>query len=377
VNFYLNGRRYSPHALLEASAEGQLPPFADAIVRFLGFWFSEYSFFKVSTSGSTSEPKEILLSRERIRASVRLTLDFFKPDSKTEGFVLCLPAAKVGGLMVLARALEANMDVLLLEPSLSPFKAKSPEAEEKKWLISMVPPQLESVLQSKEILEQSRNWKGVLLGGASVPQKLLLRIPRLKCPVYQSFGMTETVSHFALRKIWDPFQQLFTPDAPYIVLPGIEIRISPDYSLSVRGAVTEDQWIETHDLVKQAEGPRQSFFFLGRKDEVVNSGGLKIHPEEIRQSWNHFFSDLEKEPFFLGIEDDLLGEKLVMVWEDFSGQIKDIEKMMLEWAQHVDPVKLPRAVFFLSHIPATSTLKVNRSLLKSHLAGQTPVWQKK
>lgn len=377
MNFFLQGRKYSPQDLISEASSSYLPQFLGPVIRFLEFWFSDKPHFEASTSGSTSAPKSVLISRKKIQASAAMTLAFLKADSSTDGFILCLPADKAGGFMVLARALQGNLDVLLLEPTLSPFGLFPLFADKRQWLVSLVPPQLDSVLDSDQFISASRNWKGILLGGAAIPRKTIYRVRSLNCPVYHTFGMTETVSHFAVRKIWDPSDVSFQPEAPYVLLPGMDMQISENQTLLVRGPVTEMEWTDTGDVAERAVGRTDAFYFLGRRDEVINSGGLKIHPDAVRKSWEQAFPRWQANPVFMGLEDEKWGWKLVMVLANSEIQGFPPEAFMADWAKSEDPKKLPKSVYCIPEIPRTSTMKTNIQALRTLLTGMNPVWEKK
>jgi len=350
--------------------------FLKPVFEFSDFWFSDTQVWQTKTSGSTGAPKLIEISKYQMEASAKASLHFFLLNKDTDGLILCLSAAHVGGFMVLVRALIGDLDLWILEPSSKPIPSQSIIIKKKKWFVSMVPLQLEALIEENGIA--TSYFKGILLGGAAISAAHKLQLNPLQCPVNQSYGMTETVSHIALRKIYEPKKSIDFKNEPYILLPGIEIKQNENGCLVVKGAVTNDIWIQTNDLVKINDD--KSFFFLGRIDGIINSGGLKVNPGELISHFEILFSRQELEFQILGISDQKLGEKVVLA---FISNRKSIFHSSQYWAEvigklakQLDPRILPRAVYGLNQFPKTQTMKYDLPALRSILKNSKPVWDK-
>jgi O-succinylbenzoic acid--CoA ligase len=355
-----------------AHQSGHLPFFTLPVIRFIQFWMGKDPAFSARTSGSTSAPKTIFLSRKKIENSARMSLQYFQWNKEKEGFILCLPAENVGGFMVLARAFRADLDVLLLEPKANPFGEGFATLNlEKNWFVSLVPAQLLHLLSQDCRFTQT--WSGILLGGGALPESSFSLVQKLHCPVFQSFGMTETVSHFAVRKIWDPVKNFLNPKGPYQVLPGIEIKTDAAQCLWVKGEITDFEWLPTHDLV-QLEGIH-AFSFLGRKDDMINSGGLKINPLDLIETWALAFPNDLSDVAFIGMEDPIWGQKVVMVM-CHADPNKNWEKIIEEWKPYLDKKKFPKAIYLVPEIPKTKTMKTDKTALLQLINNLSPVWTK-
>jgi O-succinylbenzoic acid--CoA ligase len=217
-----------------------------------------------------------------------------------------------------------------------------------------------------------------LLGGAPIQDSNELNLKSLQCPVYQSYGMTETVSHIAIRNIYKPKNVIDIKSQPFVILPGIEIRQNEQNCLKVKGAVTNQEWIQTNDLVKILD--EKSFFFLGRVDDVINSGGLKINPIEIKSLLETVLFKQVLEFQILGIADQNLGEKVVLAFEINENpefQSEQFWPLVFEkLAEQIDSRLLPRSVFGLHQLPKTDNMKFDKPKLRLLIKDSRPIWEK-
>lgn len=275
--------------------------------------------------------------------------------------------------MVLARALLGGFDVWMLEPTSNPIPETSPLLEHRKWFISLVPMQLEA-FRNDNLQKESVNWKGLLLGGTAITSSQTELIKWVRCPVYQSYGMTETVSHIAVR----PIPPVFANEIPYSVLPGIEIKTDENQCLAIRGRVTDFEWLQTNDRVEVLNATQ--FLYLGRADDVINSGGLKFDPNQLKTMYIQAVDWKEEEFEIVGLSDDILGQKVVLAfrkspdkeWIDPSRFHMDIQKL----SHTVESFRMPKAIYLIEHFPLTPTFKLDRPSLSQQLAHLHPVWEK-
>jgi O-succinylbenzoic acid--CoA ligase len=378
MKLQIEGQALDPGEFIIKVESGRVESYLLPVLAFLKFWLSDLEYFESKTSGSTSTPKVIRISRQQIEASANLTINRFALDPKKDGLVLCLSAEHVGGFMVLARGLIGNLDVQILNPTSDP-KSFTGLSSHRNWFISMVPLQFHFLLQHPDVKKITGNWKGILLGGAPFVAEDLPFLNRISCPVYHSYGMTETVSHIAVRKIY-PNEKIEIKEIPFQILPGIDVNISQNGCLRILGPVTNNLWVETRDLVEMVDS--DSFRFLGRLDQIINSGGLKIDPTSVSELINSLISGLWPEWEVLGLPDPILGEKVVLV---FFGQTQSLFSMFwsnLNWEQKTfeipeknKRVLLPKEIYYISKKPTTLSQKTDFQKMKILLLTSAPIWK--
>ena len=237
-------------------------------------WYNGEDHFALTTSGSTGKAAEHVFSREQLLISARQTIDFFHLN-KDDVFFCCLPVSKVAGLMMVVRALVCEAGLILADPSSNPLVGVA--GFNTISFAAFVPHQFQNIIeQSPEKLNFSDNMKAILLGGAPLNRKILFECSKLNIPVYETYGMTETLSHIAVRKLnHGEVAEGFT------LLPGIEIQLDDEKCLSIRTPLNPERWLKTGDMAELL--PDGSFKVLGRRDNVINSGGIKINIEEVEK----------------------------------------------------------------------------------------------
>ena len=276
----LNGRPITPADFDENDAT-DFSPYERRTLRFCRQWLAGQEGFVAPTSGSTGEPKTITLTREQMRASARLTgraLGLRAGDNA----LACLSTEHVAGLMMLVRGFELGLALTVVTPSRNPLAAYTEEIRFD--FAAFVPLQLQEILTAapakKAILNRMR---AILVGGAPVDDSLLRQIATLEAPVYHTYGMTETVSHIALRRLNGPqASDWFQP------LDGVDISLGPHDCLVVTSVLTGDRPLLTHDRIEL--GPNGSFRWLGRLDNVINSGGFKVQAEKVEKALEQLLS---------------------------------------------------------------------------------------
>jgi len=267
----------------------------------------------------------------------------------------------------------AGIDVLLLPPS-----AQIPSQEafpaEKKWFVPMLPNQFNAFVRNENAAECSRLFSGILLGGGPLDTQAAEAMKKLECPVYHSYGMTETASHIALRKI-------FPADAnpPFRCLEGIEIRLNKNDCLEIKTSeINNGEWLTSNDVAEVFDG--NQFKILGRADFVVNSGGLKIHPEIVRKLISAYLPPEFKDFELLGCPDDILGEKLAMVIFRQKEELKELVDSDNWFNAISNPAErrtLPRSIYLLEDIrPILPGGKTDFMFLRKKIEEIVPVWEK-
>ena len=236
--------------------------------------------------------------------------------------------------MVLVRALVHDLALILVEPCQNPLDQIPPTDIH---LASFVPTQWATMLESEvQLNTYFQRAKGVLLGGASVPEKLR---NDYGFPVYETYGMTETVSHIAFRT-WN--QTYFQ------TLPGVQIAQNDEHCLLICAAVTENKWIETRDVVQMQGSGR--FTLKGRLDRVINSGGIKLQPEKIEAVYK---SQTSLPLFVAGIPDAFWGNKLVLFVETAEKVSFDVAEDLLA------SYEIPKEIICLPTFINTTSAKID------------------
>lgn len=296
------------------------------VLKIIRDWHSNASSFAHQTSGSTGRPKKINISRDKIEISSKSTLSFIDPEGKVKSALLCLNPLHIGGAMVIYRGLIYNHDITIVDPTSFPLHEFATETFD---LVSLVP------LQFKKLKKEQLDLFGtILIGGASVEKQEV----GSKARIYSTFGMTETVSHIALRAIEN---DEFTTTGDTV------IACDDEGALMIKGSITDHQWLITNDLVSVTSD--KSFKWIGRRDFIINSGGIKINPENIEQQLS---SQIIGAEFMVGsLPDDRLGRRIVLISNgdevelDFSG---------------LDRYHQPKASYFNQSIYKTTSGKIDR-----------------
>lgn len=287
------------------------------------------------TSGSTGTPKSILLPKEQMEKSARRTADFFHLDSDSILYS-CISPDYIGGKIMLARQRVLNCTLLWETPSNSPLSNCNADRIS---LLSIVPSQMGYILDNRDNMPVLEN---ILIGGSSIPASLRERIAGSGMNVYESYGMTETSSHIALRKV-------SANPAAFKTLGDITVDTVDD---ALRINLPGWQTIVTNDNA-QVFSPTE-FRILGRLDNVIISGGIKINPESVEEILSRFI-DI---PFYISsIPDDKWGQILVLIAE---GNASDKERIEAICRLHLPKYHLPKRILFLPRIPRSPNGKILR-----------------
>lgn len=304
--------------------------------KFENQWNSSHE-FEVLTSGSTGEPKKIKLLKSQLVLSANKTIDFFNLKSGINALV-CLSLETIAGKMMLARAFVGNWNLKIVEPKANPLKDLNEEFD----FVALVPYQLEHILA--ETPGKLKLLKTIIVGGAPVSSKLIIQLKEHKISVYQTFGMTETVSHIALRKIG------FEAELRYQTVKGVHVS-GQDGNLIIHYPEMFPNEIQTNDLV-EIKSPTE-FEWLGRKDFIINSGGIKLNPENIEEKLS---SLIPNDFFVIGIPDESLGQKLALILESESQYILEKNNLL----KILNKFEVPKIYAFVKRFSRTDSGKIQR-----------------
>ena len=306
-------------------------PIWEDVNQFISDWYSPDDEMVLQTSGSTGKPKSISVKKEWMKNSAHLTGKTF---GLTEGdsALLCMPMKYIAGKMMVIRALELGLDLTVVEPSSHPLKGLEATID----FVAMVPLQLENSINQLDKI------KTLIVGGGQVNPQLVEKLKTLSTQVYETYGMTETLTHVAIRSLNGPNKS----DA-FQALDGVHFEKDVRECLIIHAPALNSNPVVTNDLIELMDG--SSFSWLGRHDNVINSGGIKIIPEVVEVK---LASIIPNKRFFLaGMPDELLGEKVVLVVE---GDKFDISLDVL------DKFEKPRKIVFIKKFEVTNSDKIHR-----------------
>ena len=302
---------------------------------FLIDWFDNDDFIEVQTSGSTGKPKLIRLKKQFMINSALATGAYFEIKENARALV-CLSADYIAGKMMLVRALTLGWNIDIVDPVSNPL-AKTNTVYD---FSAMVPMQLQNSLQNISSV------KKLIVGGGVVSNTLIDKIQEINTQVFATYGMTETVTHIAVKKlnhnVGDSENQF------YQALPNVKVAVDDRSCLVIEAPNVSDETVVTNDVVSLVSDTQ--FEWLGRYDNVINSGGVKLHPEKIEKQLSKIITNRF---FVAGISDQVLGEKLVLVVE---GEERKIDFSIVELTKY----QTPKKVFFVNTFIETETKKIQR-----------------
>jgi len=250
--------------------------------------------------------------------------------------LLCLPTEYISGKMMIVRSFERKMKLIIAEPSLQPLKNLETEID----FCAMTPLQVENSVDKLHLV------RNLIIGGASVSESLKKRISHLTTHIFETYGMSETLSHIALKQLTPQKEDYFTA-FEHVTISTDERGCLKIFAPNVNGEI-----LQTNDLVDVRN--RNQFKFLGRIDHVINTGGAKIFPEELEALVK---KEIPNEVVFMGAADELLGQKLILVIEGEESDeiIRTISNIPFEKNFHK-----PKKIIFTQQIPRTPNGKVSR-----------------
>lgn len=321
--------------------------------KFCEQWSSGQERFIINTSGSTGKPKQIEITRTQMQASAKMTAQALSLNSGDNALV-CLNTSFIAGKMMLVRGMVNKLNLYITEPSSNPLIDLPNDLLID--FIAVVPMQLETIIDSGKVgIDLLNKMKAVIVGGATVSHSLSEKIKRLTCPVYATYGMTETVSHIALKKLNG------TEASDYFMsLDDVKIGLDDRGCLTINSILTNHETIITNDIVNLIDN--HSFEWLGRADHVINSGGLKIHPEQLENQIRQILieQDIDCNLIIAGIPEASLGEKVVLILEDkyLASDILNSIKSSLK--ESLPEYHAPKEIYLLEGFEYTETGKVKR-----------------
>ena len=345
--FKLNGTHFSRTHLYKVAysfiKEGK--PFEERVGNFLLDWLNDdYDDIKVRTSGSTGKPKAIFIDKQKMVNSAKATGKHFKLGENTK-VLMCLPAKHIGGMMMMVRAMTLGWHIDIVKPTSNPLDKLYKTYD----FCAMTPFQLDNSLNRLHLV------KKLIVGGGRIPENLKQMVQGIPTKVYETFGMTETISHIATRKVNNRKNNI-ADGKPFKTLPNVSVSADEKNRLIIKAPKILDKPLLTNDIVEIET--YKKFYWKGRADHVINSGGIKIHPEEVEKK----LQKLITQRFFLSaMPDDALGEKVVLFVElPFSEKTISDLREAIDNLGTLDKYEKPKKIYLVEKFEETPNGKVNR-----------------
>lgn len=315
-------------------------PYRKSVGRFLLDWLDDRDYIEATTSGSTGIPKQIKLMKQSMVNSALATGEYLNLSPKNRA-LLCLPADFIAGKMMLIRAIVLGLHIDIIRPSSMPLSLTSKNYD----FCAMIP------LQAAKSLTDLPRVKKVILGGAAIDGELEAKLQNISTEVYSSYGMTETISHIAMRRV----NHTDEPETTYKAMPNVTFSQDERHCLVIAAPNIADHPIITNDIVKLLS--LTEFEFLGRYDNIINSGGFKVFPESVERKIKKY---INSDYFITKEQDDDLGERAVLYVQanesDYPTLAHDIymDKDMLKY-------EVPRHIYFVPEFVYTDNQKIKRN----------------
>ncbi|WP_185850167.1 AMP-binding protein [Blattabacterium cuenoti] len=308
------------------------------IFSFLKNWYNNNPFLTIFTSGTTGMPKKVILYKKHMYNRAVSTVEFLNLKKiGTRGF-LCLSPNFIASKMFLVRAIIFKWKIYCVPPSSNPLKG----IKEFFDISSMIPMQVKFSLESKHI----ENIKILLIGGSYISENLEEKLQNISTICYATYGMTETYGHIAIRKINGS-------NKSFLYKSFKDINIDVDNRNCLRIFLEKKYVVQTNDIVYLIS--KNSFFWKGRYDNIINSGGIKIIPELLEKRINPFIPFYRR--FFISsISDEVFGEKIILIIEGSPISIKIPEQIFCGEKKFYKP----KNIFFISTFTENSFGKIRR-----------------
>ena len=330
--FKINGVHLDKEALFQLAyssiKEGEA--YEKELGEFLLDWLDDKETIQLTTSGTTGAPKIITIKKEAMVHSAIATGNFFDlhPQDKA---LLCLSTRYIAGKMMIVRAMMLGLELDIIAPS-SHLNDVVPNKSYD--FVAIVP------LQAENSLDKLNQFKKIIIGGAKVSDDLALKLNEVNAKIYETYGMTETITHIAAKRIGETY---------FNTLEHVTITIDDRKCLVIDAPSITNEKIVTNDIVEIHN--EKQFKWLGRYDNVINSGGVKLFPEQIETK---LASKISNRFFIAGLPDAVLGTRVVLIIE---GEVKEIDDVIFD---SLDKFEKPKEILFLPEFVETETKKVNR-----------------
>ena len=324
--------------------------FLAALADFLAEWFDEKETVRVHTSGSTGTPKELYVEKRRMMNSAMLTVSFLHLQ-RGDTALLCMPLQYIAGKMVVVRALVAGLNLLTVTPCGHPLQ----QLKENPVFAALIPMQVYNSLQIPEECERLKAVRQLIIGGGAVDPAIVQTLQSFPHDVWSTYGMTETLSHIALRKLngaqasewYTPFDQ-------------VTLTRSEEGILVIDAPQICAERLVTNDIIEF--NASDQFRIIGRKDNTINTGGVKVQIEQVEAA----LTPLLPFPFLITSAPDIkFGERIVLLVQISGDQLTEEEQQAIGKAANCLPAYWrPKQIIPVDALPLTGTGKPDRATAK-------------
>ena len=340
----LEGKEYAPEDIFRLVAEGagNCPPALWDLYLFLNEWFDASPVITVHTSGSTGVPKGLVVRKDRMMQSARLTCEFLNLQAGDTA-LLCMNLRYIGAMMMVVRSLVAGLNLVVRPASGHPLS----DVEVPLKFAAMVPLQVYNTLRVPAERKRLEHTDILIIGGGAVDDSLEAELKTIPIAAYSTYGMTETLSHIALRRLNGE-----AASKCYYPFPSVELSLSAENTLIVKAPLICDDVLQTNDIACLCSDG--GFTIAGRKDNVINSGGIKIQAEEMENRLQPFIPV----PFAVtAVPDPCLGQALTLL---IAGK-PDIKELENKLQAVLETYYRPKHIFITELIPQTENGKIDRT----------------
>ncbi len=344
-SFKLNKKNFTEQTLISYAEniveKGE--PHNILIGQFVLDWLNSNPYVHIQTSGSTGNPQVIKVLKIQMINSAKATGAFFKMLEGSKA-LLCLSANYIAGKMMLVRAMVLGWKLDVVPPKMNPLDDVFKHYD----FCAMVPLQLDNSIARLHLI------KKIIIGGAAIPRHLVNLVQNVKTKVYETYGMTETVSHIAIRRV-NSKKSTFE-ESYFKALPKVTLAIDKRDCLIINALSVSKEKVITNDIVELLS--HKKFKWKGRIDNVINSGGVKLFPEEIEHKLQTLFNNR----FFISwLPDTILGQQLILIIEDpFKKLEVSITSKQVKQLTTLEKYEVPKKVFILEKFEETASGKVHR-----------------
>lgn len=311
------------------------------IDEFLREWHDDRRQLLVHTSGSTGKPKPLWVEKRRMAASARITCQFLHLQPGDTA-LLCLPLDYIAGKMMAVRSVVGQLQLTTVAPSSHPLAHLGQHFD----LVAMVPMQVWHTLENDVERERLKAVRQLIIGGGAIDDALEDALKDFPNGVWSTYGMTETLSHIALRRINGPERSLW-----YTPFQGVGVGLTADGCLTIDAPQVHEGTLVTNDRAELR--PDGTFRILGRRDNVIDSGGIKIQMEEVER----LLRQHTQVPLLITrAPHPVLGEQVVMLTESSRA-----EELQLLCNRCLPRYWRPRCILVVDRLPTTATGKPARA----------------
>ncbi len=340
----IHNHAYSQQTLTELCdskiRSNETPAWEKEVYAFILQWLDDSDTIIQYSSGTTGKSKMIRLQKLAMVRSAESTCRFFKL-TRGQTAALCLPMEYIAGKMMVVRSIVCGLNLYLTEPKSKPDFHDI----EKIDFCAMVPFQVANTWPAKNDLPPIRI---LIIGGAEISKEMEYLAKDIPAEVYATYGMAETCSHIALRKI-----NGLNPDKSYKALPGIKLETDKRNCLVIKASYLPEPVITNDQVHLEGNG---RFRWVGRFDNLINSGGIKIVPEEVEAA---LAEKTGVEFALIGLPDPKLGQRLVLVTEKNKEPIAD-DIIRSELALIIPAKLMPRHIVRIEKFPRNTSFKIDR-----------------